>query len=273
MQDPVFLLLLATTAALVGAFAGLLAGLLGVGGGVVIVPMLYVALGFLDVEESVRMHTAVATSLATLVPTAWNSMRSHRRRGAVDDAFLKSWGPWILAGAVAGVLLGGGAKPAVLTGVFGAVALMVAVHMALVSGDARIADSLPKGVGRVPLAFGIGGFSAVMGIGGGTLSVPLLTLFNYPIRRAIGTASAVGLIVGIPGAVGFAIAGWGAPDRLPLSLGYVSLVGFLMLAPTQTLMAPIGARMAHAIPQAAMRRVFAGFLAIAAARMLWSALA
>lgn len=272
MQDPVFILLLASCAALVGAFAGFLAGLLGVGGGIVIVPMLYVALDILDVDESVRMHTAVATSLATLIPTAWNSMRSHRKRGAVDDEFLKSWGPWILVGAVAGVLLGGGAKPAVLTGIFGGVALIVAIHMAVVSGDARVADGLPGRVGRVPMALGIGGFSALMGIGGGTLAVPLLTLFNYPIRRAIGTSSAVGLIVGIPGAIGFAVAGWGVPDRLPLSLGYVSLVGFAMLAPTQTLMAPIGARTAHTIPQAAMRRVFALFLAIVAARMLWSAL-
>lgn len=271
MQDPAFILLLAISAACVGAVAGLLAGLLGVGGGIVIVPMLYVALGFLQVDESVRIHTAVATSLATLVPTAWNSMRSHRKRGAVDDAFLKAWGPWILVGSIAGVALGGGAKPAVLTTVFGAIALVVAIHMALVSAETRVADHLPKGVGRVPMALGIGGFSTLMGIGGGTLAVPLLTLFNYPIRRAIGTSSAVGMIVGIPGAVGFAIAGWGEPDRLPLSLGYVSLVGFLMLAPTQTLMAPVGARLAHAIPQAAMRRVFALFLGIVATRMLWNA--
>ncbi|ROP90955.1 putative membrane protein YfcA [Stella humosa] len=271
MQDPLFLVTLALCAALVGAFAGFLAGLLGVGGGIVIVPMLYMALGLLDVDESVRMHTAVATSLATLIPTAWNSMRSHRAKGAVDDQFLRSWGPWILTGACVGILLGGGAKPAVLTAVFGLVALVVAIHMAVVSGEARVADRLPEGAARIPMAVGIGGFSAIMGIGGGTLAVPLLTLFNYPIRRAIGTSSAVGLIVGIPGAIGFAIAGWGVPDRLPWSLGYVSLVGFIMLAPTQTLMAPVGARLAHAIPQAAMRRVFAAFLAIVSLRMLWSA--
>ena len=270
MTDPLFLLALAASAGVVGSVAGFLAGLLGVGGGIVIVPMLYIALGLLGVEESVRMHTAVATSLATLVPTAWNSMRSHRAKGAVDNAFLKSWGLWILAGAAIGILVGGGAKPAILTAVFGFVAMAVALHMAFVSGEARVADGLPAGVGRVPMALGIGGFSAIMGIGGGTLAVPLLTLFNYPIRRAIGTSSAVGLIVGIPGAIGFILAGWGEPDRLPFSLGYVSLVGFVLLAPAQTLMAPIGARLAHTIPQAIMRRVFAAFLAIVAARMLWS---
>lgn len=271
MTEPLFLLTLAASAGVVGAFAGFLAGLLGVGGGIVIVPMLYIALGILQVDESVRMHMAVATSLATLIPTAWNSMRSHRAKGAVDDAFLKAWGPWILVGAAIGILIGGGARPAVLTGVFGIVAMVVAVHMAVVSGETRIADRIPTGPGRIPLAFGIGGFSAIMGIGGGTLAVPLLTLFNYPIRRAIGTSSAVGLIVGIPGAIGFAVAGWGVPERLPWSIGYVSLVGFALLAPTQTLMAPVGARLAHTIPQAAMRRMFAAFLAIVSARMLWSA--
>lgn len=271
VADPTFLALLALSAAFAGGIAGFIAGLLGVGGGVVIVPTLYVALDLLGVTDAVRIHTAVATSLATLIPTAWSSARAHRRRGAIDEAMLRRWGAWILLGAIAGTALGGLARPEILTGTFGVVALAVALQMGLLPAGARVADGIPEGIGRVPIALGIGGFSAIMGIGGGTLAVPILSLFNYPIRRAIGTASAIGLLVGVPGTIGFVIAGWGVPDRLPYSLGYVSLVGFLLLAPTQTLMAPVGARVAHTIPQGAMRRVFAAFLALVAARMLWSA--
>jgi len=273
MTDPAFLVLLALAAAVVGAVAGTVAGLLGVGGGIVVVPLLYLALGLLGVDGDVRMHVAVATSLATLVPTAWSSSRAHHRRGAVDLAFLRSWGPWILAGSVAGAVAGGHARPEILTLVFGVVALAVAAYMGFVGPERRIADTPPSGAGCAVLAASIGGVSVMMGIGGGTVAVPTLTLFNYPIRRAIGTASAIGLLVGVPGAVGFVLAGLGVPDRPPWSLGYLSLPGFLLLAPAQALAAPWGARLAHSLPQPVVRRLFGAFLAVAAARMLYAALA
>ncbi len=255
-----------------GAVAGLTAGLLGVGGGIVIVPVLWHLFTALGIDEAVRMHVAVGTSLATIIATSVSSVRSHHKRGAVDFALLKSWGPWIFIGVIIGTALASHVRGPVLSAVFASVALIVSLHMGFAKPEWRLAPDLPKGPGRSLLAMVIGTISAMMGIGGGTLSVPILSLFGYPIHRAVGTAAAIGFIIGIPGALGFIYSGWGVAGLPPFSLGYISLLGFALIFPTSTLLAPYGARLAHGINTRNLKRVFAVFLGFTALRMFYDLL-
>jgi len=255
-----------------GIVAGTVAGLLGVGGGIVIVPVLYHVFSALDVDPAVLMHLAVGTSLATIIPTAIVSARAHRRRGAVDAALLRAWAPGLIAGVVVGGLAAGPLKGSVLTAVFAVIALAVAAHMAFVSADFRVAPSPPGGPGRHVLSFLIGGCSALMGIGGGTLSVPVLTALGTPIHRAVGTAAAIGIVIAVPGTAAFIYGGLGVAGRPPASLGYVSLIGFALIVPATMLTAPLGARLAHWLAVAGLKRAFAAFLALTSARMFWDIL-
>lgn len=264
------LVLLAAGLLLTGVAAGILAGLLGVGGGIVIVPVLFHIFTSLGIDESVRMHIAVGTSLATIIPTALSSSRAHWTRGSVDLDLLKSWGPAILLGVLASTIWGVRADGMVLTGLFGVVALLVAANMAFRSDNRALAETLPGGPVRWGLGVVIGAISTLMGIGGGTLSVPVLTAFSYPIRRAVGTASAIGLIIAIPGAIGFTVNGIGLAGRPPWSLGYVSLPGFAVIVVATVVSAPVGARIAHAIDPRRLRQAFAVFLFLTSLRMLWS---
>jgi len=261
------LLVLAPLLLAAGAAAGVTAGLLGVGGGIVLVPVLWNLFTSLGVDESIRMHVAVGTSLATIIATSASSVRAHHKRGAVDVALLRHWGPWIFAGVLIGTALAGSVRGRVLTLVFATMAMIVAIYMGFSRPDWRLADQLPRGGPRAALAAIIGAISAMMGIGGGTLSVPILSLFGYPMHRAVGTAAAIGFIIGIPGAIGFAITGWHAASLPPFSLGYVSLLGFALIFPTSTLLAPYGARLAHGLNTRHLKRVFAVFLAVTAYRM------
>jgi uncharacterized membrane protein YfcA len=260
---------LAAVLLVAGSCGGLLAGLLGVGGGIVIVPVLYMLFPFLDIAPEIRMHLAVGTSLATIIPTSVMSARSHYKRGGVDLELLKTWGPWILVGALIGTYLGGRVAGEVLTLIFAVVALLVAANMAFRPDGMTLAPAFPRGLLRGILGLVIGGFSVMMGIGGGTLSVPLLTAFSYPVRRAVGTAAAVGLIIALPGAFGFMLAGWGHNGLPPLSLGYVNLLGFALIVPTSMAMAPLGAKIAHAIRPKLLRWLFALFLLLTALRMFY----
>jgi uncharacterized protein len=253
-----------------GVAAGFIAGLLGVGGGIVIVPVLYFVLGALGVDEEVKMHVAVGTSLSTIVFTSFASFRAHSRRGAVDFELLRSWAPGIVAGVIIGSFLASVFSGDVLTAIFGTIALIVAIYMAFSKPEWRVFSGLPTGILKHAVAAVIGAVSALMGIGGGTLSVPTLTLCGYPIHRAVGTAAAIGFAIGVPGTIGFIIAGWGREGLPPLSLGYVSLLGLILILPTSILLAPWGARAAHALPVRGLRIAFAAFLALTSARMLYS---
>jgi uncharacterized membrane protein YfcA len=242
--------------------------MLGVGGGIVIVPVLFHLFTQLGIDPAVRMHLAVGTSLGTIVLTAARSVQSHRARGAVDEALLRSLALPVLAGVAAGSLLARRAEDDFLSLVFGAVALAVALHMAFGRESWRLREGLPVGAPRAALGAGIGFVSVLMGLGGGTLGVPLLSLFGVPIHRAVGTASGLGLLIGIPGCAAFALSGWGLPGRPPFSVGYVSLLGLAAITPATWIATPFGARAAHALPRAWLRRAFALFLALTAARML-----
>ncbi|WP_099865251.1 sulfite exporter TauE/SafE family protein [Pararhizobium haloflavum] len=256
--------------AVTGAIGGIISGLLGVGGGIVIVPVLFFVFLALDIDEEVRMHVAVGTSLATIIFTGFMSARSHWKKGSVDTDLLKRWGPAIAFGVVIGTILGGNVSGEVLTLVFAVVAGIVAINMALKPSEKSAKRSMPKTPLKEALGTVIGLFSVMMGIGGGTLSVPILSFFAYPIRKAVGTAAAIGLIIAIPGTLGYIWFGLGVEDLPPFSLGYVNLAGVLAIIPASMLTAPLGAKIAHAISPAALRYCFAAFLAITSIRMLMS---
>ncbi|MEM7017904.1 MAG: sulfite exporter TauE/SafE family protein [Pseudomonadota bacterium] len=251
-----------------GIIAGVLSGLLGVGGGIVIVPVLFHIFTSLEIDPAVRMHLAVGTSLATIIFTSIRSVRSHHKRGAVDVPLLKSWWFPVLLGVLGGTLIAGVVSGPVLTAVFAIVAFIVAMHMAFGRESWQLGEQLPTGIGRYFIASGIGGFSVLMGLGGGTLGVPIMRLFNYPIHNAVATASGLGVLIAIPGMIGFIIAGWQAANLPPYSVGYVNLIGFALIVPATVISAPWGVRLAHAISRQALQYAFALFLALTSIRML-----
>lgn len=257
-------------AALAGAglFAGFVGGLFGIGGGAVIVPALYFVFGALSIDESVRMHVAVGTSLSTIVSTSWRSLAAHTKAGAVDYDVLKSWGPWIALGAVAGAAVAGFAETEVLLIIFGGGLLLIAAQMGFSTPNWRIFNDLPHGPARAATAGGIGLLSALMGIGGGAFGVTVMTLCGRPIHQAVATASGFGAAIALPAALGYVIAGWGREGLPPWSLGFISVPGFLIVAALTAITAPIGARLAHRLPQLALKRAFAVFLAFVALNML-----
>ncbi|MCC7200939.1 MAG: sulfite exporter TauE/SafE family protein [Gammaproteobacteria bacterium] len=250
-----------------GLAAGLVAGLLGVGGGIVMVPALEFAFAALGVPDELRMHLAVGTSLTLIVPTALASSRAHRAAGAVDEHVGALWAPAMAGGAVAGAALAGAVSGAVLSAVFACVALLAAAKMLLPLEQLRLNDKVPQGAAGRVVPGAIGLVSAMMGIGGGTLSVPVLHLYGVPVHRAVGTSAWLGLWVAVPAAAGFAMLGFGVPGRPPGSLGYVSLVAVALLWPAGWLAAPWGARLAHRLPRRYLSVAFGAFLLLVALRM------
>jgi uncharacterized membrane protein YfcA len=270
MHDPVWIAALAAVMAATGLVSGTLAGLLGVGGGIVIVPVLFNVFPLLGIPEVVQMKLAVGTSLATIIPTSIQSARKHHARGAMDVPLLKAMIPSLVVGVLVGTVIAIWVKGATLTAVFAAVALLVALNMGFTGVDSRLRDTFPTGIVRQVLGLFIGGISAMMGIGGGTVGVPLMNLFGTPIRSAVATASAFGIVISIPAAIGFIYAGWGDPLLPPLSVGYVNLIGFALIVPTSMLATPWGVHLAHTIPPLALKRAFAVFLGITSIRMIYS---
>lgn len=252
-----------------GLVAGTLAGLLGVGGGIVLVPVLYHVFTALGIDEAVRMHLAVGTSFATIIPTSIRSVRAHARRGAVDFALLRQWAPAVFLGTTLGTLIAGRVSGSALTFIFASLVLMVAAHLAFGRETWRLGAAMPKSAPAQALAAAIGGVSAFMGIGGGTFAVPAMTLYGFPIHRAVATSSGLGILIAIPGTLGYILNGCSAPGLPPGSLGYVNLIGFILLTPMTALAAPYGARLAHSLPRGALKRAFALFLALTALRMFW----
>lgn len=266
------LLELAAILAGAGVAAGLLAGLLGVGGGIVLVPVLDLAFGAAGVADHLRMHLAVGTSLASIVPTALSSARAHQRRGAIDAGVARSWSPAIGAGAALGAWIASGVRGAVLSAVFGVVAIIVGLRM--LGGDGGASGSRDHAATSrkwLPIPVGIGTLSAMMGIGGGTLSVPVLTALGLPVHRAVGTSAWLGFWIAVPAALGFAWLGYGTPGLPPFSVGYVSLLALVVLLPATVLAAPWGARVAHGLSKRQLSVAFGAFLLVTGGRMLYRA--
>lgn len=272
MEHWVWLTLLAAAMGATGLFSGLLAGLFGVGGGIVIVPVLFYILPLFEVPEATQMKVAVATSLATIIPTSIVSMRKHWAKGAIDMPLLRSLAPSMFVGVLVGTALAVVLKGPGLTFVFACVALLVALNMGLSGIDFRVRDSMPRGLARQGIGGGIGGVSAMMGIGGGTIGVPVLGMFGTPIRSAVATSSAFGLIIAVPATIVLMLVGIGAEGRPPYSLGWVNLIGFALIVPGSIIATPWGVALAHSIPPLLLKRAFAVFLAFTSIRMFSSLL-
>ncbi|WP_375282370.1 sulfite exporter TauE/SafE family protein [Pseudooctadecabacter sp.] len=270
MTDFATLAILVPILLAVGAVAGTLAGLLGVGGGIVIVPVLYwlTEIGMLDVDPTVAIHFAVATSLLTIIPTSISSARAHHRKGSIDLEMFRAWAPYIFIGAFIGGILAANVNAAALSAVFGIIAILVVVNM-LNPKPFVLADAPPTHpVARAAIAGPIGAFSAMMGIGGGTLSVPTMTLMSFPVHRAVGTAALFGLMIAVPGILGYALAGQNIEGLLPFSVGFINLPAAIIISIATFIFAPLGANIAHRLNARALRLAFAVFLAISGVKML-----
>lgn len=261
-------------AALLGAggAAGLVAGLFGVGGGTVMVPALFYAFSVLGVGGESNLHVAVGTSLAVIIAVSIRSLAAHRSHGAVDEEVLKSWTPWVAFGGFVGAAVAGVASMAALGWVYAGCLILVAAQMGLLPERVRLADDLPTGWARRVIGTAIGGFSAMMGVGGGSLGGMVMTLCGRSIHQAVATASGFGLAIGIPATLGFIAFGWGAEGRPPLSVGYVNIPGAIVMGVVTTAVAPWGAKLAHSLDRKILRRSFAVFLALTAISVLVKAL-
>ncbi len=258
---PMLALLLA-----IGAFAGLVAGLLGVGGGIILVPAFYYAFAGLGYEGPDLMQVCLATSLATIIVTSLRSVLAHHRKGAVDWPVLKGWAPGIAIGAVLGVLAVAQLRTPVLQAIFGCLALVVAVYLGLGRTEWRLGKAMPAGAGRAALSPLVGFLSVLMGIGGGSFGVPLMSLYGMPIHRAVATAAGFGVVIAVPSVAGFLLTAAEAPP--PYTVGSVNLPAFAVIIAMTLVTAPWGVKLAHAMDPKPLKRVFAVFLALVALNML-----
>jgi len=261
-----------------GAITGFLAGLFGVGGGAVLVPALYELFRFAGVPDDVRMPLCVGTSLAIIIPTSIRSYYAHRATRAVDTTVLRNWAVPVVIGVVVGSFIARYAPAELFKIVFVAIAGISAVRLLFGRDSWRFADDMPKGFFLRAYGGMIGILSTLMGIGGGQLSNLFMTFYGRPIHQAIATSSGLGVLISIPGAIGYIYAGWPAaaanPDvlalQLPFALGYVSLIATIIVAPTSVLTAPLGVKLAHALPKRALEISFGIFLLLVCARFFVS---
>lgn len=263
----------------VGAAAGFSAGLFGIGGGAIIVPALYYTFSALGYPSEVIMHAAVATSSATIIVTSLRSASGHNKHGAVDwDLIwpknrLVSWGIWIGVGSLlAAAILAKHLSGEILTLIFGGMASLIALQLIFGRPDWRLADKVPVNAVAPPIGFTLGALCSLMGIGFGSFGVTFMVLCSKRIHSAIGTAAALGIFISIPATIGFIISGQGVVGRPPLSLGYVNLLGFALIASMSFLLIPLGVRTAHKMQQDKLRMAFGICLLLVALNMLRKAL-
>ena len=250
-----------------GAIAGILAGLLGVGGGIVVVPLLYYILTFLNYDQSIIMHVAVGTSLFVIVPTSIRSAIQHKKRDSFDARIFKKWFVPMVAGTIIGSIIANYASFKALTGLFASIALIVSLQMFLSSKKSNRNFKIPKFLYLIfPCLIGL--ISVMMGIGGGTMSVPVMNHLGVGMRKAVGTSASFGTVIAIPGTIGFIVGGMGNPLLPPFSLGYINIMAFSLIVPATLLTVQIGVNYAHRISQLKLRRLFALFLGITAIKML-----
>jgi uncharacterized protein len=254
-----------------GVLTGLLAGLFGVGGGAVIVPGLYEIFRVIGVSDDVRVQLAVGTSLAIIIPTSIRSYLAHRARGTLPVDILKRWIVPVTLGVVIGSVIAAFAPTSVFKSFFAVIAFLIGAKFLFVRDGWRISATLPGP--RVMWIAGvfIGFYSAMMGVGGGAVATLLLSAYGQPILAAVGISAGVGVIISLVGTLGFMFAGLAHQELMPpLSIGYVSLVGFALMAPVSSYFAPYGARIAHAISRRRLETAFGVFLWLVALRFIVS---
>jgi uncharacterized protein len=252
-----------------GIVTGILAGLFGIGGGGIIVPVLFEVFTMLDVPPEVRMQLCVGTSLAIIVPTTFRSYRTHRERGAVLEDVVRAWWLPAVVGVGTGALIAAVSPGWVFQLTFVVIATMIAVRLVIGRDDWRIAADLPKGPGLLAYGFCVGLASALMGVSGGSVSNMILTLHGKSMHRAVATSAGLGVPITIAGTIGFMLAGLPKQGLMPpLSIGFVSLIGFVLMAPISSFTAGYGARLAHALPKRWLEIAFAIFLMAVSVRFL-----
>lgn len=264
-------LLFASVLAAGTILAGFIAGLFGVGGGIVMVPILteFFALGLGGSDPANAQHLAVGTSLAIIIPTSIRSARTHYASGRIDMDLLRSYLLFVPPGVLLGLVAANYLDASGLGVVFGAIALVVGLYQLLSSSNLRLADQIPGAPVRQGTGLFIGTASTLMGIGGGVVNNVFMTLFGADIKRAIATSAGVGVLISIPAALGYVVIGWSKEALPPLSLGYVNLVALAFMIPFTIVMAPIGARLTHRLPGELTKRLFSIFLIIVALRAFW----
>jgi uncharacterized protein len=256
-----------------GVFAGLIAGLFGVGGGTVLVPALFYAFDVFGLGGQANLHVAVGTSLSTIITTSLRSVAAHRQLGRVDEAVIKGFVPWIAFGALIGAGLAGLADRTSLAFVYGVFTIILAAYMGLGKESWTLMGQVPTGGLRAVVGSGLGAVSALMGIGGGAFGSAIMTLAGRPIHQAVATASGFGVAIAIPATLGFVVAGWNVDGRPPLSLGYVNVPGFIVLALITGAVAPYGAKLSHRLDKSVLRRSFGAYLAFTAIMVVVKAVA
>lgn len=266
------LLILAPALLAAGFVAGIMAGLLGIGGGVVLVPVLFQLFTFLKVDPSIVMHLSVGTSLAIIAPTSIRSVKGHIAKGAVDMPLLKSWVIPVLLGVLIGTILAAYLDGGVLKGVFAAFATIIGVKLLFGKEDWVLAKDIPFGTKNNLFATMFGAFSTLMGIGGGTFGVTYMTLCSRKIHQAIATSSGLGVLISIPATFGFIWAGWGISGLPTLSIGYINLLGVGIMIPATIFAAPIGVKLAHSFSRRTLEVVFALLLFSVSIRFMISLL-
>jgi uncharacterized membrane protein YfcA len=274
------LLELALLLVAVGALSGFLAGLFGIGGGAILVPVFYECFRLAGVPIEVRMPLCIGTSLAIIIPTSIRSWRAHRARGAVDMEILRHWWLPVLIGVIAGSVTARYAPERLFKIVFVMVAYSAAARLLLARDTWKFGDDLPKGPLMKIYGLVVGLLSTLMGIGGGLFSNLLMTFYGRPIHQAVATSSALAVLISIPGALGYVYAGWPAaasyPDvaalQLPFALGYVSLIGAVLVMPTSLLTAALGVKAAHAMSKRTLEMAFGCYLFIVGSRFVISLL-
>lgn len=272
MPDTMLLLQMLVLLLVIGAVAGVLAGLLGVGGGIVLVPAFFYAFQTLGYGGDQLMQMCLATSLATIIVTSVRSVLSHNKKGAVDWDILRTWAPGIAVGALVGVLVASSLRSTTLQAVFGVLGIVIGLYLGFGRSEWRLGDAMPKGLRRMMLSPLMGFMSVLMGIGGGSFGVPLMSLFNVPIHRAVATAAGFGVLIAVPSVLGFLFLPIDPANRPPLTIGAVNMVAFFVIIAMTLITAPIGVKIAHAMDPKPLKRIFAVFLTLVAINMLRKAL-
>src|ERR1043165_5636835 len=278
--DPKELIELALLLIAVGALSGFLAGVFGIGGGAILVPVFYECFRLAGVPLEVRMPLCIGTSLAIIIPTSISSFRAHYARGAVDMAILKRWWIPIVLGVLAGSVTARYAPERLFKIVFVCVAWSAATRLLLARDNWKFGDEVPTGFLMRIYGFFIGLLSTLMGVGGGLFANLLMTFYGRSIHQAVATSSALAVLISIPGAIGYIYAGWPAaarfPDvaalQLPFTFGYVSLIGALLVMPTTLITAPLGVKVAHALSKRVLEMAFGAYMFIVGGRFAISLL-
>ncbi len=262
-MDLTIVALLAT----LGCCTGFLAGLLGIGGGLVLTPFLTMILAGTVVPENVAVHVAIATSLATIVFTSASSVRAHAHRGAVLWNIVLAGAPGILLGSILGAQITGYLSNFAISLVFGAFVMFSALRM-FFGKNSKATRELPNNFGIAVAGTAVGGISSLVGAGGGFISVPLMSACNVPIHKAVGTSAALGFPIAFAGSIGYILSGWNLPGMPEYCLGYLYLPALFSVAACSVMTAPLGARVAHSINTKPLKRIFASLLFVLSGYML-----